>query len=80
VVGVKCELYGNVHGPYLCLLTILAQILVPLRSGSFDAAPGDAGDEQATTLARLWLGVILASCFEGPDSAKRLSAVADRIS
>jgi hypothetical protein len=63
VVGVKCEPYGNLHGPYLSLLTILAQILVPLRSGSFDTAPGDAGDVQATTLARLWLGVNLGGLF-----------------
>jgi hypothetical protein len=63
VVGVKCELYGNLHGPYLCTLTILAQIFVPLRSGSFDGAPGDASDEQATTLGRLWLGVSLGELF-----------------
>jgi hypothetical protein len=53
-------------GPYLCLLTILAQIFEPLRSGPFDAAPWDAGEDacrRLSTLAQLWLGASLGELF-----------------
>jgi hypothetical protein len=72
---VKCELYGNVHGPYLCLLTILAQIFEPLRSGPFDTAPWDAGDDACQRLSSSGLARAL---WKGETPPKRSSAVADK--
>ena len=68
-------------GPYLWMLTILAQIFEPLRSGPFDTAPWDAGDDACRRLPSFGLAPFLASSLERPDSGQEIvgdSAVADK--